>query len=1479
MASGGSSPESSRSSVSSSSDSEFSETDSSSETAFENEGTTLLHIPELNNHKKFLSEVSSFLIHQSKSMFTSLLNDYTQSDFFAIDGDSLLLTCAKNETLKTGQELHFFFLVESFLLNLIKKGGKFAVVFFQDMECMYMGRSDLICLRTQLKLHLEENTDTVVYNFSRISSTEWKTFLQADHPYFLMVSDEGVNALQTYLFNLMILNALGNSTNVVLTAGQENDHLRVYGYYTLANRHHFAFLKDKEDKLGSAVQALVEGAQTSGKPDCLTLFQQFESHSLEKQVLESITHLSMSFSQGSDIRTIISTVSCSLILKILSENEKSTPSPDSRCSLTLHEVADLCKMYCLTAAILMNTPLGQRAKIRHIKAEWNHDSLRFLDLQKKCKDIILKMTKRAAQSSDWNIEWTNVCDLNDDLLMKNIAYYYEKEDLKFELGKDIEQTYTFLWTTTLQLGPHDKPLESFPIRTTLKPFLSQESSLNVKKEKITAIDIMHVKSALIEDFAGDIMKDLPVSSSDGLTAFELNQPKQYDELSHWDSGKCLSDNYDTMLKKTREKDKWSMRGYQKLQSHWLFYGKSLGLTKPKNIIVEKYKTENTTDVPKYNGKKKEGPMKKKDKIIQDNLKKTKAEEERKESEKWKIMAPSLEKDMRTDLYTGIKRQEKFVSSFESPLVKFKSEMATLKICVDVWNEHCKLKTKADRDVNISVEMMKKIQNVLKNHKEMLAKEDQQKICKYLIDLGFSNLACTLQPTKATGLGGEKVTSNQDDKRENKFAVGVGSARFQMEYMGPYFLRDERTDPDPRVSHFIPDTWQRKLLDVVDNNESAVIVAPTSSGKTYASFYCMEKVLKKSDESVVVYVAPKKALINQVVATVFNMFAKDLPDGKSLCGVITKDYCIDGLNSQVVVTLPECLEVLLMSPKHQDWAKKIEYIIFDEVHCLGEGHDSIWEHLLAMTRCPFLALSATISNAEHLTAWLQSVKRYWLECDEIAEGLEAPKTSHRGGKSKNVKQQRSYRVHLVVHNKRFNDLEKYMCLVKQGEITLEHSHPFGALTIDHIKNYGIPHDMDFSPRESIKLYDTMKIEWTEWPRVQELDPEEYVRFKNKIDITKTDANLYQEDLMKEFVNWIKNGHERKAINVLEHLQIETCHQVNYIKYFPILVEKLKEENKLPALFFGFHANKVEQLAEHLDLHLTKKLEKRRSPNDEKEIKKLEAKAQKLEKTLRNATPDTPEKDQDNVKSTRKGELMQRNSSQYEQIIKKLENLTKTPEDCTYADENAIDKETLTTIFDKLKKLKNEKEIKRMANKGIGYHHESGKPSQRLAVETLLRMGYMRVVTATQTLALGINMPCKSVVFFQDSVYLDALNYRQMSGRAGRRGQDLLGSVFFFNIPDTKVKKLLKSGVPHLNGQFSLSISLILRLMLLVARAEDKEDSNAKGYLDQDCNLLAFTDLATMLHNNEPSNFVLVSFLHKGLFRMLCQPFLEGTVIII
>jgi hypothetical protein len=123
------------------------------------------------------------------------------------------------------------------------------------------------------------------------------------------------------------------------------------------------------------------------------------------------------------------------------------------------------------------------------------------------------------------------------------------------------------------------------------------------------------------------------------------------------------------------------------------------------------------------------------------------------------------------------------------------------------------------------------------------------------------------------------------------------------------------------------------------------------------------------------------------------------------------------------------------------------------------------------------------------------------------------------------------------------------------------------------------------------------------------------------------------------------------------------------------------------------------------------------------------------------------------------------------------------------------------------------------RGIGVHHAGMNRKYRYCVEMLFRKGYLRVVIATGTLALGINMPCKTVVFSGDSVFLTALNFRQAAGRAGRRGFDMLGNVVFHGVSLSKIHKLISSRLPDLNGHFPITTTLVLRLFTLLNSSEN------------------------------------------------------------
>ncbi|XP_057577866.1 probable ATP-dependent RNA helicase DDX60 [Hippopotamus amphibius kiboko] len=1470
----------------------------------------------LEKYMMLLDKMSQLILDEmAKADYDSLFNDFVESEFFLIDGDSLLMTCICEKFLQPEQGLHFFYLAERYLVDLISKGGQFAVVFFKDAEYTYFNIPTLLPLRMALILHLQHNTNIDVRtNFSGCFSQEWKTFLEDSYPYFLVVADESLVHLQIHLFNFLILQSWAMKVNAVLFSGQTSDILRLYAYFMPSKYKNQVFFQKNEKDIENAYKALIKQLEECRVLALGRLFGNLKWKNMMEEACETSSLLKQLWPEGSDIRRVLCVTSCSLSLRVYHyslENRPKTSDPQKdnsqqvkRSGPTLEEVTDWCKLHCLSVAFLLHLPLSQRACARFITSHWTEDIQTFLKVKKWCEYFILSNIN---VFEFWNLNLTHLSDLSDELLLKNIAFYYENENvqgLHLNLGTVIMKDYEHLWDTVSKLVRKFDVGKPFPLRTTQLPFLENDPSpiKDTSNEKMLNLGFIPMSCQLVDKFAGDILKDLPFLMSDDPIVTSLVKQKEFDELVHWHSHRPLSDDYDRTKSSFGEKsrDPRYLRSVQKYHLFQRFYGKSLESVSSKFVTTQAIQ-------PKKNfcgSKSKKVQETKAEKITRENKERLLAKEEQKEEKKWNVLSFSIEEEMKENLNSGIKKLEDFLKSSKSSSVKFRVEVVGITACLRAWKEHCRAEGETTKDLSIAVQLMKRIYSVMEKYPALLQEVERQLIARCLRYLGFEELASSLHPTQVTG-------NDIKEKKKNKYSVGLGPARFQLQYMGHYLVRDERRDPDPRVQDFIPDTWQRELLDVVDKNESAVIVAPTSSGKTYASYYCMERVLREGDEGVVVYVAPTKALVNQVAATVENRFNKNLPDGETLCGVFTRDYRHNALNSQVLITVPACFELLLLAPHRQAWVKRIRYVIFDEVHCLGgEIGAEVWEHLLVMIRCPFLALSATISNPEHLTEWLRSVKQYWKQADSMMEKntASARNTGCRASSHKHhLLTKQSYKVRLVLYGERYNDLEKHICSVNNHDISFDHFHPCAALTTDHIEKFGFPSDLTLSPREMIQLYDTMFEFWESWPRAQELCPEEFVHFKNKIVIKKMDARKYEESLKAELTSWVKNGHVKEAKMVLRKLRPHSVvSSENMACMFPLLVEKLRQMEKLPALFFLFKLEAVEKSAESVKRHLEVKQQSRRPSKADKEAHDMANKLQKVRKSLEKQKT----LDERSQRNPRKMDQSLIHEAERDNLLKVLEKNLEIPQDCTYADQKAIDDETLQKVFDRVKYSRKGVKLKALAERGIGYHHSSLSAKEKQLVEILFRKGFIRVVTATGTLALGINMPCKSVVFAQNSVYLDALNYRQMSGRAGRRGQDLGGDVYFFDIPLPKIEKLIKSNVPELKGQFPLSITLILRLMLLASKGDDPEDAKAKvlsvlkhsllsfqqpqalemlklyflfslqflvkeGYLDREGNPTGFAGLVSHLYYHEPSNLVFVNFLVRGLFHNLCQPTTKGS----
>lgn len=128
---------------------------------------------------------------------------------------------------------------------------------------------------------------------------------------------------------------------------------------------------------------------------------------------------------------------------------------------------------------------------------------------------------------------------------------------------------------------------------------------------------------------------------------------------------------------------------------------------------------------------------------------------------------------------------------------------------------------------------------------------------------------------------------------------------------------------------------------------------------------------------------------------------------------------------------------------------------------------------------------------------------------------------------------------------------------------------------------------------------------------------------------------------------------------------------------------------------------------------------------------------------------------------------------------------------------------------------------LLRRGIGVHHSGLLPILKETIEILFQEGLIKVLFATETFSIGLNMPAKTVVFTSvrkfdgfSQRWVTPSEFVQMSGRAGRRGLDDRGIVIMMigeEMDPAVAKDIVRGEQDRLNSAFHLGYNMVLNLM--------------------------------------------------------------------
>lgn len=168
---------------------------------------------------------------------------------------------------------------------------------------------------------------------------------------------------------------------------------------------------------------------------------------------------------------------------------------------------------------------------------------------------------------------------------------------------------------------------------------------------------------------------------------------------------------------------------------------------------------------------------------------------------------------------------------------------------------------------------------------------------------------------------------------------------------------------PKAAPFSPDKFQIEAIESISEGYDTLVVAPTGTGKTYIAVQGIAHSISQGKRAV--YTAPLKALSN----TKYTEFRKRFEPHFTV-GLLTGDRKIDG-DADVVVATTEIYRNELYN-----YGDNYSLVVLDEFHYISDTQRGpVWEEsiILSPKSATLLMLSASVSNAEEIAEWIESVR--------------------------------------------------------------------------------------------------------------------------------------------------------------------------------------------------------------------------------------------------------------------------------------------------------------------------------------------------------------------------------------------------------------------------------------------------------------------------------------------------------------------------